>query len=438
MEETYISMDGGRKYGKGAKGSVFDIFQSSDKDKEYFTSGNAEYKLIDICGNIIDGPKKNLTDLKNNLEKFLIKVYDKTEYYETEKKLTIQLINDDIIKDFIENDNNNIIGIQKNISTFGKTKTIYGLLKIKCDITLDKFVIINKCEYDLICNKTEQPQEQSQKQPQEQPKCCKNTDTKLYKLRDVMRDILTDIINLQEKNYVHCDIKADNIMICDGAAKLIDWDLAIKNADVSGNENYNKDTVCKNRYHGSGTHQSPLITKYLYKVCGKSAIGQKLIMSASETLKKRNIPPDHNKINKNTDNYFRATQFDDNMLNDNGKNLIKYHIDLYSVSHVLYELCKNQKNYKKITGTNKENDFDVFISILQNTITVNNKQFQSYSVGNIEINKIKLEDLLKNIDDNLYIIETKLLDEKIAQLQIYKQKYLKYKQKYLELKNKLN
>ena len=118
-----------------------------------------------------------------------------------------------------------------------------------------------------------------------------------------MKDILLNIIQLQEKKYVHCDIKADNIMICGTDAKLIDWDLAIKHTD----DNYAIKTICENRYHGSGTHQSPLIADYLYKKCsGKfgTRIGQKLVMSLSKTLGKRNIPSDHNKIHKITKEQF--------------------------------------------------------------------------------------------------------------------------------------
>jgi hypothetical protein len=44
-------------------------------------------------------------------------------------------------------------------------------------------------------------------------------------------------------------------MVCGKLIKLIDWDLAVKNT------NYNKDTICKLSYHGSATHQSPLILK---------------------------------------------------------------------------------------------------------------------------------------------------------------------------------
>jgi hypothetical protein len=54
-------------------------------------------------------------------------------------------------------------------------------------------------------------------------------------------------------------------------------------------------------------------------------------MSLSEILHKRNIPTKHNKINKHTIKFFNNTQ--------KLENLIRYHLDLYSISHVIYELC---------------------------------------------------------------------------------------------------
>jgi serine/threonine protein kinase len=441
-------MEGGKKYGTGAKGYLIDIFENkkNDNDKEFFYKDDTNYKYNFIYTSTdeqkIEGQQEQqqevqeqqqevqqktdeqIKDIFDNLrekpDNFLIKVYEKKEYYEAEKNLTIQLINDKIIYDYIPYNNNNnkkkIIGVEKIIGN----KKIYGLFKRKCDLTLDKFIIIDKSNYNILCNI------EKKKSTESTEKCCDNSDN-IYKLRDVMKDILTDIINLQQKNYVHCDIKADNIMICDGAAKLIDWDLAIKN--VSDNY-YNIYKICENRYHGSGTHQSPLITKYLYKFCGKSAIGQKLIMSASETLKKRNIPPDHNKINKNTENYFKKILDINREKNIIIENLIKYHIDLYSVSHVLYELCGNQKIYKKIS--NKYPEFNKFISILQNTIEVDKeKNFIYYNINENE-EKNNLDDLLNKIYDNLYIIDKQKI---YNDLDLYKHKYMKYKQKYLELKN---
>ena len=92
MEDIYINMNvGGYKYGEGAKGSVFDIYKSSDNDKEYFINGNATYNFIDISGDILKTELNILSsNIKEKLKNYLIKVYEKKEYYETEKKLTIQ------------------------------------------------------------------------------------------------------------------------------------------------------------------------------------------------------------------------------------------------------------------------------------------------------------------------------------------------------------
>lgn len=432
MNSNDINIIGGKQYGSpGAKGYVIDIFKpiDDDKDKKYFTYGLGLYKTIFTKSDeqqsvesdeqpaiILDKIKTHLDD--NGINNYLIKIYDNKEYYETEKALVKQLIQDGLIEDYIYYNGKKIIGFEKK--NF-KNKIIYGLIKKKCDLTLNKFIIINKCEYDLICKQNTDTEREEKKE-----KCCTKENMGLYRLRDVMKDILNNIITLQDKNYVHCDIKADNIMICDGKAKLIDWDLAIKNV------NFNKDTICKNRYHGSGTHQSPLITKYLYTLCNKSAIIQKIAMSTSQLLKRRNIPTDHNKININTYKYFKDIIFMNDELNEIGQNLIKYHIDLYSVSHVLYELCGNQKNYKKIIE-NKDNDFINFISILQNTYEVENKIFY-YKDNNLTDKNINLDDLLKKLSNNLYIIEKKVINEKINNLQIYKKKYMKYKQKYLNIK----
>ena len=62
----------------------------------------------------------------------------------------------------------------------------------KCESTLDKYLIINTTPH-----------------------------TPYFSLRKIMKDILLNIIQLQEKKYVQCDIKADNIMICGTDAKLI-------------------------------------------------------------------------------------------------------------------------------------------------------------------------------------------------------------------------
>ena len=54
-------------------------------------------------------------------------------------------------------------------------------------------------------------------------KCIANiANTHIY-LQKLIIDILESIVILQEHNYMHNDIKLDNIVYCDGKYKLIDW-----------------------------------------------------------------------------------------------------------------------------------------------------------------------------------------------------------------------
>ena len=165
---------GGKEYGKGAKGYLTDIFPSSENisDEKYFTKNlidlvesgqdkssnykfndaiKEKYQLIYISQeNLSKGDVEHKTFLNNEneisefttkLENFLIKVYDKSDYYLNEKKQILNLINDGIIDDFINDSSGNyLLGLRKEKK---KGKYIYGLFKRKCKITLDKFVLIS-------------------------------------------------------------------------------------------------------------------------------------------------------------------------------------------------------------------------------------------------------------------------------------------------------
>jgi serine/threonine protein kinase len=438
-------MEGGKKYGKGAKGYVIDLQQNNDDD--YFLTSDTndkndtKYKIIyetktkkEPLEEPLEEPLDDIKHLITDKSPTLIKVYTKEEYYAAELKIVRQLIQDKISNEYIEDDDKIIYGLVKTI----KGKKIYGLFKRKCDITLDKYVIVDNCEYNLSCDTScqVQPPAQVKTKPTvpEKSSCgSRCTPNQQYSLRKIMKDILENIIKIQNKGYVHCDIKADNIMICGGNATIIDWDLAIKHNDEN---DYKNPTFCTKRYHGSSTHQSPLITEILYKNCPdktKARLSEKFKMSAAKFAKMRNIPKDHNLILQKTKDYFK----------ENLKNLIKFHIDLYSISHVLYELCRNTKLYEKMK---KDNDFMTVISILQNTkyIDIKDEQgsvnaekskfYYNSFASNDDNNNITLTELLKKIDEKYYIVTKDSLDKYISNVLIYKQKYLKYKQKYLELK----
>lgn len=148
-----LNLHGGKRYGKGgSKGYLIDIFQPEAKppisqhklksffgkkeDKEYFTvdKGKTQYFNLKIDNNDVKEEETTLNEiniLQTNLKEYLIKVYFKTKYYQDEKKLTIQLINNEFSKDFITYNENKIIGLKKIIKTMGIQITIYGLFKKK-------------------------------------------------------------------------------------------------------------------------------------------------------------------------------------------------------------------------------------------------------------------------------------------------------------------
>jgi len=428
-------MYGGKIYGEGAKGYLTDIFEPKDiEDKDFFTSklkvkdtNIKKFQLLYVKREDInkkDVVFNNDTDLENYKEKlgdFLIKVYNNKKFFDTEYRQTINLIKDGLIDDYILNsDGDYIIGLLYKSNSKDENKHKYGLFKRKCQYTLDKFVLVD----------------------------CKPNFGITYSLREAMTHILLNIIELQEKHYVHCDIKADNIMVCGKLIKLIDWDLAVKNT------NYDKETICELNYHGSATHQSPLILEIIDKICGKKLDKFKhtVFMSASQFLGKRNLPKDHNKIIEFTKNYFNNTE--------KLENLIRYHLDLYSISHVIYELCGTQEIYNVVK---QDSNLINFITILQNTIEIKKlNEKEDYNIIYIDISgneiEIELSKLLQLIDLKYYIILKKnihktfetykdtqfenLTEDDKQKLELYdekkfKQKYLKYKTKYVQLSRQL-
>jgi serine/threonine protein kinase len=399
MNQNYINLEGGKKYGEGAKGYITDIFKPENDDDYFlkeFKKKKEQYKykfiIYDPTEKKIkyqDQTYQNIFDLKDNkLKDFLIKVYNKSTIYNIEAKLVTQFIDDRLNDDYFTDDSGNIIiGIEKNDNK--------SLLKRKCQITLDKFRIyyttnineIKQFHKDKILNK-------------------------IFSLRLAFGFILLNIIELQKKNYVHCDIKADNVMVCGDIIKIIDWDLAVKN------NSYDKIEVCKLNYHGSATHQSPLITKFLYtsEICNNTnKAQQEIFIKLSKKSKIRHVPMSSNKITKNAEKHFKNI--------NNLESLIRYHLDLYSISVILYELCGKKYAIDDIDDTDEAKTFFIkgikeFIKILQNTIYVKSNDTSATEIiftyfDDIDNNEktINFCDLLNIFDENLYIIPKDLRDD---------------------------
>ena len=62
-----------------------------------------------------------------------------------------------------------------------------------------------------------------------QEKCHKTLDNIKFTQKEFnkfIKDIYESLLILQKSNFIHNDIKADNVIYCDNKYKLIDWDLS--------------------------------------------------------------------------------------------------------------------------------------------------------------------------------------------------------------------
>ena len=371
-----LLQNGGRIYGKGSKGHLIDITCTATDDNECFISSQSSPLSSESINLINDKGKVSISVLdfmKLTDGKFLIKVFNNIENYISEMKISTQLINSSIIDDYIEYNGEKYYGVQNNLNSSPRE---YGILKIKCTMTVDNFKIIS-----------------SSVKPSENA----------YQLIDFCREILSQIINLQNNNYVHCDIKADNIMMCpilrdqrddkkdqrddkkESIFKLIDWDLAVNTTE------YSKSIICKNRYIGSATHTSPILESTTKELCGTKTIGQSLkrIVSTS-LLERRNITREHNLVNDITKAYLLSLK-DPALIS-----LYKYHVDLYSFSITLFELANTDAISKGI---------EKFCTVLQNTVFVSSDPIKFMYVTHNRDDHLELdfEDLLALIPSNFYL-----------------------------------
>ena len=197
--------------GKGATARAYKL--GSDVTKDKFDDGIEEVdKIILYCGNqapvVIKTPDE-ITEIRNfinNQGGFIAKVfYDSkrtaTESFYSEVKKT-ELVNG------LYETKANIDNYLTTIPLKYKTHDIIGVRYYKGDKVLLN-VLFNK-----ICNNN------------------------FYKDKiDIIqfcKDILESLIILNGKGYRHNDIKIDNIVICDGKFKLIDWGLCSKLDDYYG------------------------------------------------------------------------------------------------------------------------------------------------------------------------------------------------------------
>ena len=195
---------GGKIYGEGAKGYVEDIkyikydhktlynflINSKSKDVKLFGVHDGRYKII------IE--KDKLIKLIKNNNDLIVKYFKNNLWFITNNEFNFK---------------NELTGFYELIKIFGnnisKYTTILPLTNINnidiYGLSIDNkfFTFAEKCKYTL--DKI-------------------TLDEKKFK--KLIDDILEVLIILRKNNYIHNDLKPDNMMYCHDRFKLIDWELS--------------------------------------------------------------------------------------------------------------------------------------------------------------------------------------------------------------------
>jgi serine/threonine protein kinase len=206
MTEKYIY--GGKIINQGFKGMVMDVYNESKRDKKTLYSELKYGAPEEITLITIDGGKNIKIKGKEKIDNIL--EFIKTIKYTLVKKFIYMSF---LFGSKKHNFNNELMGYKKLINIFKekinkyttiksgfiyKDRKIYGLI-----FNGDYYIFLEKCFQTLDYIKFTQPQLN---------KCTKHIKETL----DILRD----------HNYIHNDIKPNNIILCKNRFKIIDWEAS--------------------------------------------------------------------------------------------------------------------------------------------------------------------------------------------------------------------
>jgi serine/threonine protein kinase len=212
FKEKYLSLKdhtGGKKIGQGSHGTAYDV--------------NCDTTNESLCYFIDTYGVNKITIYNTSTISYDIPIEKHNEFIKLLKDTTNK-----IAKIFTEKETF-LSELEENI----KINTIYGEKKHEY-LTLDPIFKFN--DHDIYSSIIEY-KNNKQAFILYSTKCIGNiahADMKI-KLPKLIIDILESIVILQEHNYMHNDIKLDNIVYCNGKYKLIDWGASNdKNVDKRG------------------------------------------------------------------------------------------------------------------------------------------------------------------------------------------------------------
>lgn len=219
-----------------------------------------------------------------------------------------------------------------------------------------------------------------------------NTKSMNVPVRKMAEDILTQILKLQDKQFVHCNINLSNITGCYSSDetlifKLINWYNGIYTKE------YVQDMLYKNNYVTDQIIVSPLLV--FNDVCNTlDDYQRKFVSNMKQFLNTFGIV---DTMAMSSENIRIFLAYLNNTTEFNKIEVIyRYHIDLYAFGIVLYQLAN--KNIQVINKMRK------VVDILRYTIktTINNEnimmsEFKYFGIEDRKVYSINLGDLLNEI-----------------------------------------
>ena len=194
-------MLGGKNISEGYKGLTIDLRNKEDNIDFYNLFKNKRPDKITLYGN-----KKKIR-LNNAFDEILSLMEDKTNFIVKKfKRGNIIMGNAKI------NFNNEMKSIKRLFKIFGDDISTYTAIKpIFKYNNIDIYAISYSNHFYIF-----------------QEKCFKTIDKIDFTQKEfdkMINDIYESLLILQKNNFMHNDIKADNIIYCDNKYKLIDWEL---------------------------------------------------------------------------------------------------------------------------------------------------------------------------------------------------------------------
>lgn len=198
-----LLIKGGKIINKGYKGTVIELYNNFDDDKtlyqELLNDKNHDIRLVSINKEF---------KIQNKNKDFILELIKNNEKRTLAKKFVFKSI---FFGSNKHNFNNELDGYKKLIKIFNKDISKYTTIK-------KGFSYNNHNIYGLIFNNNYYIFLE---------KCFKTLDNIEFTenlLNKCIKDIIETLEILYKNNYIHNDIKPDNIILCKNRFKLIDWE----------------------------------------------------------------------------------------------------------------------------------------------------------------------------------------------------------------------